>query len=808
MGKARQNAQAVDQEHITAVLSALFAPGEVVEIRIPNVPRAGTVSGYFDDFLLAARAAARYGGRASGIYFTLNPVNRALLARSANRLSEWVKNVTRDVDIVVRRFLLLDFDPVRPAGISSSEAELAAALDRRDAVRAWLEKTSTPQDRSGGGFPPGLAGMSGNGGHLLYRLPDLPNTQEATDLVQACIVAVKSLFSDDLVSVDDTVYNASRLTKLYGTWACKGDNLPDRPHRLSHLDLPAGPIEPVALDKLYWLADQVCPVAGGDSMAKARSAGRASYTLHQANGKPVFLTTDRRLDVQAYLAAAGQEHRTRQKGSVTWYNLRDCPVHDDPDGDRYECGICQFENGALGAKCQHDPGATWADFKAALGDPTPYYISGNAWGKQWGASPSPASGTGKGDGLDLSSAVLGGAAGPLDGRRAEGREDEGEPVRLFPEEPPGGEGAVKEYTLEHVAAYARCPMEYFLRFRANVQAPPTGEDVVGRIVREALRDLHAGAKPTPFAAVRAGWRVLLGEWGVSKLDEACAALDRYAHLRTELLLPFLRGEILKSDGTPYDEPRKSQAYLNAAQVRGLLRLQVAVDERIPDPPISLRDGECLGDVFSDTVEIALRYQGPGTDDLVGVEFPYSVSLPSGLAGGSGYRLSGWADLVIRAQERGRAGVVAVVYDFSKQPASWQALLHDLRVLALLNAGDEWWRDPAPAGQEQVPAGQNLASSEPNPELAEQSPAVMEQDESWRAVQVHYLRTGEAVSVYGSSNPAWGRALLAAAVHAVNTPGVPRMAIASHQCAGCRYWATCASTDGWNTLMRAADASSL
>lgn len=701
----------VDHEHIVAVLKMMFLPGEVVEVRVPSVQRAGTASGYFDDFHLAARAAAKYNARVPGIYFTLNPVNRVLLARSANRMIEWAKTVTSDSDIVARRFMLLDFDPVRPSGISSSEAELAAALERRDAVKAWLQET--------GQFPPGLTGLSGNGGHLLYRLPDLPNTQETTDLVRACIVAVKSRFGDDVVSVDDTVFNASRLTKLYGTWARKGDNLPERPHRLSHLDLPSTSAQPVSLDLLHWLANQVTPSAPG---APGRATG------------PRPLAAGRRLDVAAYLAASGREYRVRQKHNVTWYNFLDCPVHTDPDGDHYECGICQFENGALGAACQHDPQATWADFKAVLGDPGPYYIGGDAGYITSIDKPAPAT-----------------------------------VPPVLPTYMPGEQASDREITLDQVLTYARCPMEHLLRYQLKVPALPTGQDAIQQTVRLALRDFHSGAKPSVLVAAQAAWRVLLGEWQVDNLNNAYAALENYALLRAELLLPFFQGEIVKPDGSRYRNPRASRVYQQRAQARGLLNLQAVVDEQIPHPRLSLRSDELLAEVFADSLEIAARCRKPAVDDAAapGVQVPFRLDLPGN------YGLSGWADLLACVQEHGRPGMVAVLYDFSDHPEPGEILAHDLRVLALLNAGDEFWRGPALAGG----------------------------SESSRIVKVHYLRTGGTVSVYGSASPAWGRALLSAVVRAVNTPGVPRMAFAPGQCGGCAYYDVCASVQGWDILVR-------
>ncbi|HZJ03052.1 MAG TPA: hypothetical protein VFE20_05115, partial [Thermoleophilia bacterium] len=60
------------QETIEAALRLLHAPGDVFEVRIPRAPRAGTVSGYFDDPAAAAREVVAWDGRAAGIYTTLN----------------------------------------------------------------------------------------------------------------------------------------------------------------------------------------------------------------------------------------------------------------------------------------------------------------------------------------------------------------------------------------------------------------------------------------------------------------------------------------------------------------------------------------------------------------------------------------------------------------------------------------------------------------------------------------------------------------------------------------------------------------
>lgn len=215
---------ACDLEHIREAVRRLCEPGSVYELRIPKT-RRGTVSGYYDDFDKLAEDAAKWSGQAPGVYVTLNPVNPALLARSSNRLTEYAQHTTNDGDIVKRLWVPIDLDAVRPAGISSTDEEHDAALRRAQLIAAWLTER---------GWPAPIEGDSGNGAHLLYGV-DLPNGNAARALIEGCLKALALWFDDDRVKVDCTTFNAARIWKLYGTLAAKGDNLPERPHRLARL---------------------------------------------------------------------------------------------------------------------------------------------------------------------------------------------------------------------------------------------------------------------------------------------------------------------------------------------------------------------------------------------------------------------------------------------------------------------------------------------------------------------------------------------------------------------------------------------
>jgi hypothetical protein len=92
-------------------------------------------------------------------------------------------------------------------------------------VRSWLTSR---------GWPEAVGGDSGNGAHLIYAI-DLPNDDESRDLIRDFLHAVGDRFDTDRAKIDRGVFNAGRITKLFGTWARKGPHTAERPHRLARL---------------------------------------------------------------------------------------------------------------------------------------------------------------------------------------------------------------------------------------------------------------------------------------------------------------------------------------------------------------------------------------------------------------------------------------------------------------------------------------------------------------------------------------------------------------------------------------------
>jgi hypothetical protein len=216
---------AADLAEIRRAVGLILEPSAVGELRVLETRRDGTASGYFDDPDVLTRETAAWSGQAPGVYVTLNRITPALIARAHNRMKLRAKQTTSDRDVLRRRWLGIDGDPVRPAGISATDAEKAAALDRVQAVRVWLLSE---------GWPEPILADSGNGGHLLLRI-DLPNDAPSTKMIERCLEALAFRFDDDHVLVDQSVFNASRIWKIYGTVAAKGDPTAERPHRLAKL---------------------------------------------------------------------------------------------------------------------------------------------------------------------------------------------------------------------------------------------------------------------------------------------------------------------------------------------------------------------------------------------------------------------------------------------------------------------------------------------------------------------------------------------------------------------------------------------
>src|SRR6266404_4284435 len=196
----------------------------LVELRALQTDQ-GVLNGYFNDPDTLADAAIACNGRGIGVYVTLNPVRPELLARSANRIKPYAKQTTTSDDILRLRHLLIDVDAVRPSGICATQEECDSALRVAVRILLWLRAQ---------GWPEPAISDSGNGAHLVYAV-DLPNDEPSRQLLLRCLQALAFDFSDDQAIVDESTAKPAQLWRLPGTLNAKGDDLPERPHRVTKL---------------------------------------------------------------------------------------------------------------------------------------------------------------------------------------------------------------------------------------------------------------------------------------------------------------------------------------------------------------------------------------------------------------------------------------------------------------------------------------------------------------------------------------------------------------------------------------------
>lgn len=337
----------IDPAKITETLSVLIGSGNVCEIRV-LCDRKRTDGGYFDDFQQAAKSVAGYAadGEVKGIYLVLNQIDPSLLSRASNRMQRYANLTTSDKDVTRRRWLYIDCDPKRPAGISSTDAECQLAMDRAEQIREWLISQGCSEP---------ITAMSGNGAHLLVPI-DLENTDQTLQLVKTVLEVISDKFSDAAVDVDQSVCNAARICRLYGTVARKGDSTPERPHRISELrHVP---------DYLRY-AHEATPANVLQSIALLK-APQKPPERRQATSADI----QRDLLFPAFLRRLGIEYKPSKGPKGDIYQI-DCPF--DPNHKKPDAYVGQMPSGALTFHCSHNSCADrkWREFTDQVGKPEP-----------------------------------------------------------------------------------------------------------------------------------------------------------------------------------------------------------------------------------------------------------------------------------------------------------------------------------------------------------------------------------------------------------------------------------------------------
>ena len=299
-----------------------------------------TYSGYFkslDNLLEAIQPYAEMDDEQ--IYFVLNDIDPLCYGRK--QCEKFVKNAkitTNDGDIVHRRWVLCDFDPVRRSGTNSTDEQLGFAHQKAQAVFRFL------RDR---GFSEPVICKSGNGYHCLYRI-DAPATDEVTEIIKGFFKYMSSIFTDDKVDFDEKNFNAARISKLYGTMAKKGANIEEMPWRMSDIIYVPSEILPTPMDKFKELAD-LLPKEEPKQVSERRPF----------QGQQQF-------DLRSWLNEHGISYKEEKQGTSVRFTLEYCPwVDTHSDKKKWDSALFLDPDGKITFNCHHShcKNKTWRDVR-------------------------------------------------------------------------------------------------------------------------------------------------------------------------------------------------------------------------------------------------------------------------------------------------------------------------------------------------------------------------------------------------------------------------------------------------------------
>ena len=276
------------------------------------------------------------------IYFTLNEIDDGCYGRAqSEKIIKSPKTTTSDNNITRRVWVLIDYDPVRVVGTNATDEEFELAHKKAQQVFSYLRSV---------GFNDPVICKSGNGYHTVYRC-DLPNTEEVKDILSRFLQSIALMFTDDKVDIDESVFNAARICKLYGTTAKKGANLPERPWRMSEIVYVPDEIKVNDISLFQAVAN----------LLPKEEQKVAIQTQHA--GQPFEL--ERFLD----------DHHVQYKKEVcakwTKYVLDHCFFN--PEHNKKDAAIIQMASGAIKYTCLHNSCQqhTWQEVRQML-DPTAY----------------------------------------------------------------------------------------------------------------------------------------------------------------------------------------------------------------------------------------------------------------------------------------------------------------------------------------------------------------------------------------------------------------------------------------------------
>ena len=130
----------LNEKEIRKAIEVLHPDGELFEVRA--IDGKWNASGYFRDAdtLIQQLQYAKIKPTAN-IYNTLNAIKDDCYSRKQHdKIEEYANPTTTDADVIGYNWLMIDLDPVRTTGVSSSDAELAAAKAKANDIYLYMQQ--------------------------------------------------------------------------------------------------------------------------------------------------------------------------------------------------------------------------------------------------------------------------------------------------------------------------------------------------------------------------------------------------------------------------------------------------------------------------------------------------------------------------------------------------------------------------------------------------------------------------------------------------------------------------------------------
>ena len=313
---------------------------ELVEIRILDPETKRSYSGYFTDIETILREIKRY--EKCNLYFTLNVIDPACYSREQHdRISTRPKSTTSDMEILGRKWCLIDVDCEKPSDTNSTDAEKELAKGVVNEVYKFLRDE---------GFEKPIICDSANGYHLLYKQAMISNPQN-TETMKNFLKVLDMYFSTDKVKIDCTTFNPSRICKLYGVISRKGSDTQERPQRESKiLRVP----QEVKITPNEYFEKVASYLPKPEKRDRSNNWGANSFDLDE------FI---QKYNIKVRNIVTSHDY--------TKYILEECPFnssHRAPDS-----AIFKMRDGSYGFKCLHNSCSqyTFKDFRLHY-DPDAY----------------------------------------------------------------------------------------------------------------------------------------------------------------------------------------------------------------------------------------------------------------------------------------------------------------------------------------------------------------------------------------------------------------------------------------------------